>query len=453
MMDVKNRHIVIAGGARSGVAVALLLKKQGASVFVSDAGTISDEMEQRLSEAQILYEQNGHTEVATNGEFLVISPGIPSTSPIAQAYQTSNKKIYSEVEVASWFNENRMIAVTGSNGKTTVVNWMAHIWKTAGKAHQTAGNIGTAFSELAGNVSPNDDLLLEISSFQLDHISTFCPDVSMILNITPDHLDRYQHSFEQYATSKYRIAENQNSDHWFIYNADDPLLQSFSQTLSNKSTSPRMLAFSIEREVEQGIHLKDGQLILTFDQKKQPLMEMKNVGLPGKHNLRNGMAAALAARASEIKNEIIRECLESFEGVEHRLEQVWNFKGVQFVNDSKATNINAVWFALDSYDVPIVLILGGRDKGNNYLDLERQLLKKVHTVIALGEAKQAIKSQLASVVPYILEAESMKEAVKLAQKQAKRGEVVLLSPACASFDMFENYEDRGKQFKQAVFEL
>lgn len=453
MMDVKNRHIVIAGGARSGVAAALLLKKQGASVFVSDAGTISDEMKQRLSEAQILYEQNGHTEIANQGEFLVISPGIPSISPIAQAYQSSDKKIYSEVEVASWFSKNRIIAVTGSNGKTTVVNWLAHMWKTAGRAHQTAGNIGIAFSELAGNTSPHDDLLLEISSFQLDHISTFRPDVSMILNITPDHLDRYQQSFEQYAASKYRITENQTSDHWFIYNADDPLLQEFSQTLSNKSTAPRMLAFSIEREVEQGMYLTDGQLILTFDQKIQPLMEMKNVGLPGKHNLRNGMAAALAARACEITNDKIRESLKSFEGVEHRLEQVRNFEGVQFVNDSKATNINAVWYALDSYDVSIVLILGGRDKGNNYLDLERQLLKKVHTIIALGEAQQAIKSQLASVVPYILEAESMKQAVKLSRKQARRGEIVLLSPACASFDMFENYEDRGNQFKQAVFEL
>lgn len=453
MKDVKNRHIVVAGGARSGVAAALLLKKHGAILFLSDAGRIDPDMAQRLTDAQIPFEQNGHTEKAGKGDFLIISPGIPTTSPIAEAYLKAGKEIYSEVEVASWFNSNRMVAVTGSNGKTTVVNWLSHMWKTAGRPHRTAGNIGTAFSELTGRIPSDADLLLEISSFQLDHIHSFCPEVSMILNITPDHLDRYQQNFDLYAKSKFRITENQTSDHWFIYNADDPLLQEFVKTFTTQKTAPQLFAFSIEGEVKQGIHIEGGHLILTIDHKKQKLMEMRDIGLPGKHNLKNGMAAALAARACEIKNEKIRESLQKFEGVEHRLEMVRHLEGVQFINDSKATNINAVWYALDSYDVPVVLILGGRDKGNNYIELESQLLEKVHTVIAIGEAQDAIKKQLTPLVPNMMEANSMKEAVKLARKQAKRGEIVLLSPACASFDMFKNYEDRGKQFKQAVYEL
>lgn len=453
MMDLKNRHIVVAGGARSGVAVALLLYREGADVFLSDSGTIDGKMIQRLTDANIPFEQNGHTERAGKGDFLVISPGVPTTSPIAKKYLNEKKKIFSEVEVASWFNTNRTVAVTGSNGKTTVVNWLDHIWKTAGKTHQTAGNIGTAFSELIGSTETETDLLLEISSFQLDHIETFRPDVSVILNITPDHLDRYQNSFDLYAKSKLRITENQTADDWFIYNADDPLLQEFANDLTKKAAAPRMLAFSLEREVEQGLHLEEGQLILTFNQQKHKLMEMNEISLPGRHNLKNGMAAALSARACEIENEVIRESLRTFEGVEHRLEQVRKLNGVQYVNDSKATNINAVWYALDSYDVPIVLILGGRDKGNNYMELAPQLRKKVHTVIALGEAREAIKTQLGSVVPNMMEAETLKEAVKMAHKQAKRGEIVLLSPACSSFDMFENYEDRGRQFKQAVIDL
>ncbi|REL24260.1 UDP-N-acetylmuramoyl-L-alanine--D-glutamate ligase [Rhodohalobacter sp. SW132] len=453
MKDLKNRHIVVAGGARSGVAAALLLKRQGADVFLSDAGVIAEPMAERLRAEEIPFEQDGHTSRAEEGEFLIISPGIPTTAPIAQSYLNAGKKIYSEVELASWFNNGRTVAVTGSNGKTTVVNWLSHIWKTAGKPHYTAGNIGTAYSEVSGEPNPVKDTLLEISSFQLDHIESFRPNISMILNITPDHLDRYHNNFDLYAQSKFRITENQTADDWFIYDADDPVLAKFSHQLSQKETAPRMLAFSVEREVEQGIYLDGGQLILTFNQKKETFMDMNNVGLPGKHNLKNGMAAALAARACEIKNNLIRESIRSFEGVEHRLEPVRELDGVRYINDSKATNVNAVWYALDSYDMPVVLILGGRDKGNNYRELESQLREKVHTVIAMGEAREAIQSQLSSLVPNLVEANSMKEAVKLASKSAKRGEVVLLSPACSSFDMFENYEDRGRIFKQAVLDL
>lgn len=453
MTNVNGKHIVVAGAARSGVAAAVLLTQNGADVFVTDGGPIAEHIKLRLNENRIPFEENGHTERATQGDFLVISPGIPSDSAIAKAYIENSRQIYSELETASWFNNNRMIAVTGSNGKTTVVNWLDKIWKTAGYPHYVAGNIGTAFCDVVATAKPQSDILLEVSSFQLDHIDTFRPNISMILNITPDHLNRYENSLDLYAKSKFRITENQTADDWFIYDADDSTLTDFSKTLSKQDSSPRQLAFSINREVEEGIYLDDGKLIYTFNQKKQTLMEMDEVGLPGKHNLKNGMAAALAARACEISNEDIRESLKRFEGVEHRLELARVLNGVSYINDSKATNINAVWYALQSFNMPMVLILGGRDKGNNYLELQPQLVEKVHTIIAIGEAREAIKSQLNNVVPDLFEADSMEEAVELSKKRAKRGEIVLLSPACSSFDMFENYEHRGNRFKELVNQL
>ncbi len=387
------------------------------------------------------------------GDYLVISPGVPTSSPITKRYLNDDKSIFSEIEMASWFNRSPIVAITGSNGKTTAVNWMHHTWKTADKECIVAGNIGYAFSELVDQSEENKDVLLEVSSFQLDHIHTFHPTVAVILNITPDHLDRYGNDFERYAASKFRIAENQTSDDWFIYNADDTMVSGFAKKLSERENAPNMMAFSTESEVHKGAFVQNGQIVLRLDQKEEILMNIEDIALPGRHNLSNGMATALAARASEIKNEFIRESLQSFEGVEHRLEYVRTFNGVKYINDSKATNINAVWFALDSFNVPIVLILGGRDKGNEYLELRTQIREKVHTVIAIGEAKEAIKSQLKDTVPNLTEAESMKEAVKKASKVAKRGEVVLLSPACSSFDMFDNYEQRGKVFKESVLEL
>ena len=453
MKDIKNKHIVVAGAARSGIAAARLLVKHAASVFVTDAGPIAAHFKEALQEASIPFEEKGHSNKAEEGDFLVISPGIPSDSSIAKAYITEGKHVYSELEAASWFNENRMIAVTGSNGKTTVVNWLNDIWDASSQPHALAGNIGTAFSDVVSATDKSSDILLEVSSFQLDHIDSFRPSVSMILNITPDHLNRYDNNFEKYAKAKFRITENQTKDDWFIYNSDDPLLNEFSKTLSEQDISPRQLAFSIKKEVDEGIFLKDGALILTLNQKKQTLINMKDVGLPGKHNLKNGMAAALAARACEISNNHIRESLKRFEGVEHRLELVRVLNGVSYINDSKATNINAVWYALDSFNMPIVLILGGRDKGNNYCELQPQLVEKVHTIVSIGEAREAIQSQLNNVVPDILDADSLEEAIKISRKKAKRGEIVLLSPACSSFDMFESYEHRGNRFKEIVSQL
>ena len=452
-MNVENKHIVVAGAARSGIAVAKLLKSKGATPFVTDFGSINQEFAKQLEAELIEFEQNQHSDKAMNGDFLVLSPGVPTSSKIAQNYLSTGKKVFSEIEVASWFNRSPIVAVTGSNGKTTVANWLAHTWKVANQDHLLAGNIGTAFSDHIEETSKEITALLEVSSFQLDHIDTFQPDVSIILNITKDHLDRYKNDFNLYAKSKLRITENQDDLNWFIYNDDDPVLSDYAKELSKKEKAPSLLAFSSKQEIPNGAFVRDGELILKIHNKEEQLMQIGEIGLSGKHNLQNGMATALAARASEIKNEFIRESLRTFEGVEHRLEEVRTLKGIRYVNDSKATNVNAVWFALDSYHVPVVLILGGRDKGNDWTILEPQIREKVHTIVAIGEAKSAIKDQLGKVVPNYMEANTLKQAVKLSKKKAKRGEVVLLSPACSSFDMFENYEHRGNEFKQAVLDL
>lgn len=453
MIDIKGKHIVIAGGARSGVAVAILLKEHGAEPFLSDYGTISQSNIDLLNSKSIRYEQGEHSEEAMTGEFLVLSPGVPTTSPIAQRYNKDGKEIFSEIEVAGWFNKSPIIAVTGSNGKTSVTRWLSHTWKLAEKEYIIGGNIGTAFSEQVQYSSLDKEALLEVSSFQLDHIDAFRPFISMILNITPDHLDRYKNNFDNYTQSKLRITKNQGPDDWFIYNYDDPTLAQHAKKLSEQEASPQLLAFSNQSEVPSGAFIRDKSLILKINNKEENLMQIGEIGLPGQHNLKNGMATALAARASEIKNEYIRESLRTFEGVEHRLELVRTLDGVRYVNDSKATNINAVWYALDSFTMPVVLILGGRDKGNDYTELASQIREKVHTVVAIGEAAEAIKTQLRDIVPNLIESDSMKAAVKQARNKAKRGEIVLLSPACSSFDMFEDYKDRGNQFKQAVLEL
>jgi len=453
MKDIENKYIVVAGAARSGVAAACLLKNKGSEVFVTDSSPIAEYVKERLIKAGIDYEENGHTLKSGKGDFLVTSPGVPDSSSIIQKYLNDGKEVYSEIEAASWFNSSPIVGVTGSNGKTTVTNWLAHTWKTSGRSFVLAGNIGTAFADRVDETSPGKTAILEVSSFQLDHIEHFHPSISVILNITPDHLDRYDQDFEKYSRSKLRITENQNSNNYFIYNFEDPVLRNHAESLKKSSDSPRLLAFSDKREVENGAFIRKKNIILKIDNTEETLMPFADIQLPGQHNLNNGLATALAARASEIEKDWIREALSTFEGVEHRLEPVRTLKGIQYVNDSKATNINAVWYALDSFNVPIVLIMGGRDKGNDYLQLKKQLVKKVHTVIAIGEAREAIKNQLQDVVPYVLEANSLKEAVKLSREKAKRGEVVLLSPACSSFDMFKNYEDRGRQFKQAVLEL
>ncbi|MEX2601110.1 MAG: UDP-N-acetylmuramoyl-L-alanine--D-glutamate ligase [Balneolaceae bacterium] len=453
MNNIKDRQIVVLGAARSGAAAATLLKKRGADVWVSDSSPLSTSVKELFVEQGIRFEENGHSERSLQGECLVVSPGVPDRSPVVQSYLSAGKSIYSELEAASWFNSSPIVAVTGSNGKTTVTSWLAYTWSVAGREAIIAGNIGNAFSSCVEGTGPERTAILEVSSFQLDHIDSFRPAISILLNITPDHLDRYEGSFKAYKKSKLRITENQKSSDTFIYNYEDPHLSSHADVVAGRDEPPTILAFSDRREVPEGAFVRDNHIIFKLNQTEESLMHINDLALPGRHNLNNGLATALAARASEIKSETIRESLKTFEGVEHRLETVRVYKGVKYVNDSKATNINAVWYALDSFHVPIVLILGGRDKGNDYTELEKQLVEKVHTVVAIGEAKPLIKQQIGRLVPNYLEADTLKEAVQLSAGKAKRGEIVLLSPACSSFDMFDNYEHRGELFKQAVLEL
>lgn len=451
MKDVQGKHIVVIGAARSGIAAAFLLHKKGADIFVSDHGSISGDAKRKLENAGISYEENGHTKKARAADFVVLSPGVPTEAPIIQYYLNEGKRVFSEIEAASWFTHQKIVAVTGSNGKTTVANWLDHLWKTAKRDHALAGNIGVAFSD---QVDRNrGDFLLEVSSFQLDHIKDFKPAVSMILNISPDHLNRYQNSLEAYAAAKFRITENQTEEDQFIFNYDDPIIQKHVEQLTQEQLAPQLWAFSNENEVPQGAFVRDDHIIFKFNNKEERLMPTEELGLRGKHNLSNGLATALAARAAEIKNENIRESLKTFTGVEHRLEMAREVDGVKYINDSKATNVNAVWFALDSFNVPVTLILGGRDKGNDYSELVDQIKEKVHTIIAIGESKGKIEAQLGEISPNFVKVETMGGAVRAAQKVAKEGEVVLLSPACASFDMFDSYEHRGKIFKDEVNKL
>lgn len=450
-MNVVGKHIVVIGAARSGLAVALLLKRKGAEVFITDAGSISNSAKEKLAAHAIDFEESGHTELAEQGEFAVVSPGVPTEAPLVQFYLNEGLQVFSEIEAASWFTDEDIIAITGSNGKTTVTTWLAHIWETAGRDFSMAGNIGFAFSDTVGTTEGAN--ILEVSSFQLDHIHSFHPEISVLLNITPDHLDRYGNHLEAYAASKFRITENQTTEDWFIFNYDDPLIKEHVETLQAQESFPRLWGFSNTEEVPQGAFIRNEHIIFRLNNKEETLMPVYEIGLKGQHNLQNGLAAALAARAAEIKNEAIRESLKTFTGVEHRLEVVREVQGVKYINDSKATNVNAVWFALDSYNVPMTLILGGRDKGNDYSELIDQITEKVHTIIAIGESKEQVKEQLGTIPPLFEMAETMHDAVRLAKKGAKRGEVVLLSPACSSFDMFDSYEHRGKVFKEEVYKI
>lgn len=453
MIDVRNKSITVIGAARSGVGAALMLADRKANVFVTEFGEMAPTARERLQAAGIPFEENGHTDRAKQAEYVVISPGVPSDAPIVVEFLSRGIPVWSELEWSCMYMDGRITAVTGSNGKTTTTTWIDDIWKRAGRTHVTAGNIGTALSEHVYNGVPSwTDVILEVSSFQLDHIETFRPNVALLLNITPDHLNRYQYKFENYIASKFRMFENQQVDDILIYWSDDPVIRAHIAEYF-KPDGPRVWTFSSETAVAQGAWVKDGMLMLTLNGITEELMSIDEISLKGRHNLHNSMAAALAARANDISNDVIRESLRQFEGVEHRLELVRVIDGVRYVNDSKATNVNAVWYALDSIHTPMVLIMGGRDKGNDYSELFAQIREKVHTIVAIGEGRDAIREQLGGVVINLVEAESMTDAVRQARKAARRGEVVLLSPACASFDMFENYEHRGREFKKAVHNL
>lgn len=447
--DIRDIPVTVIGAARSGVGVAKLLSSRGARVFVSDNGdaTKLQHFLNELDRFTIPYETGEHSEQVYDAELLVLSPGVPSDSPVVIEAQKRGIVVVSELEVASWFCHVPIIAVTGTNGKTTTTTLIGRMLHDGGRQHIVAGNIGDAFSNHAAQLNSNSLAVVEVSSFQLDHIVRFKPKVAIILNITPDHLNRYGNSMERYAASKARIFMNQDSHDLLIYNADDPVVTRLVQ-----QSRSRTLPFSIKKAFNEGAYLERQQLVVNLDGKKRVVIDRSSMVLPGIHNVTNALAAILAVTAFGVDVEILRQTLSAFRGVEHRLEFVEEINGVRFVNDSKATNVESTWHALRSFDTPLVLLLGGRDKGNDYSHIEKLVKEKVKAIIAIGESAHTVEDHFKSIVK-VVRAASMESAVNESLRLAQSGDTVLLSPSCASFDWFENYEHRGNVFKQCVRSL
>ena len=444
-----KKKIIILGGGESGVGAALLAQQNGFDVFLSDAGELKGIYKAELNKAHIEFEQNGHSEERIlQADEVVKSPGIPEKNELIKKIRKQGISIISEIEFAFRYKGNsKIVAITGSNGKTTTTSLIYHICKTAGLDASLVGNVGYSFAkQIAEN--PTEYYILEISSFQLDDILTFRPDVAIITNITEDHLDRYEYKVENYIKSKFRIIENQKKNDYFIYNADDEVTKSY---IEKNNINPTQLPISMTNE-KNAAFIKDGDMyVKTSDETMK--MSIYDFTLKGKHNQYNTMAAALAGTTIGIRKEKIREAVQTFQTLEHRMEHVATIKGVEYINDSKATNINSTWYALESMTQPTVLILGGVDKGNDYSLLLEMVQEKVKAIICLGIDNVKIHEAFAGVVNILVDAGSAQAAASAAYEIAQKGDVVLLSPACASFDLFKNYEDRGKQFKAAVINL
>jgi UDP-N-acetylmuramoylalanine--D-glutamate ligase len=443
-----KQRLVILGGGESGVGTALLGKAKGYDVFVSDKGKIKEKYKKVLIHNEIEWEDEQHTESKIlNANLIMKSPGIPDKVAIIKQIRENGIKIVSEIEFAAKFTKATIIGITGSNGKTTTSTLTHHILKQELNVG-LAGNIGDSFAKqvLEENF---ENYVLEISSFQLDDIIDFKPKIAVLLNITPDHLDRYDYEFENYIKSKFRIAMNQTKDDFLIYDADDEVITNH---LKNNPVQSILLPFSLTKTFENGAYLDKENIKLTINN-NQIIMPTANITLEGKHNIKNAMAASTVAHLLKIRKQTIRESLENFQGVEHRLEQVLKINKVQYINDSKATNVNATYYALESMDAPTVWIVGGVDKGNNYEELFPFINEKVKAIICLGVDNEKLMNTFGNMVDIIIETQFMSEAVKIAYNVAEAGDNVLLSPACASFDLFENYEDRGRQFKNAVRNL
>ncbi|MDB9960644.1 UDP-N-acetylmuramoyl-L-alanine--D-glutamate ligase [Oceanihabitans sp.] len=442
------KRLVILGGGESGVGTALLGKKKGYAVFVSDKGKIKEKYKQVLIHNEIEWEEEQHTESKIlNADVIMKSPGIPDKVAIVQQLIKKAIPVISEIEFASLYTNATLIGITGSNGKTTTASLTHHVLKQELNVG-LAGNIGDSFAKQI--IEENyDNYVLEISSYQLDGIVSFKPKIAVITNITPDHLDRYDNQFEKYIDSKFRITKNQTKADYLIYDADDKVISNWLKTHSIQST---LLPFSLTKEVENGAYLDKENIIVTIDN-NQIIMPTTNLSLEGKHNIKNAMAASTVAHLLKIRKQTIRESLENFQGVEHRLEYVLKINKVQYINDSKATNVNATYYALESMDAPTIWIVGGEDKGNNYEELFPFVNEKVKAIICLGVNNEKLKNAFSGMVDIMVETQFMSEAIKIAYKVAETGDNVLLSPACASFDLFDNYEDRGRQFKDAVRNL
>jgi len=441
--------MVILGSGESGVGSAILAQAKGYDVFVSDKSLIQEKYKTELVQHNISFEEGMHTEaLILNATEIIKSPGIPDKVELVQKARTKNIPVISEIEFAGRHTNAKTICITGSNGKTTTTLLTYHILKKAGYNVGLGGNIGKSFAYQVATEN-FDYYVLELSSFQLDGMYDFKADVAVLLNITPDHLDRYEYKFENYVASKFRITQNLTKDDAFVYCADDIVMEEF---MKHTHIEAELVPFSIKKTIEgNGAFLQNNEITLNYNNNPKPLiMTLEQLALAGKHNVYNSMAASMAARIVDIRKDIIRESLEDFVNVEHRLEFVASINGIEFINDSKATNVNSAWYALESMQKPTVWIVGGQDKGNNYEELVDLVKEKVKAIVCLGVDNKKIIKAFKGSVENIMEAGSAGEAVAMSYKLASKGDAVLLSPACASFDLFKNYEDRGVQFKSAV---
>ncbi len=443
------KRLVVLGGGESGTGAAILAKVKGFDVFLSDKGKIGDSYIEMLEKWEIPYESGTHTEeLILNADEIVKSPGIPDSAPLIRKIKEKGINIISEIEFAGRYDSAKKICITGSNGKTTTTSLIYYLLQQAGLNVGLGGNIGKSYAYQVATCH-HDIYVLEISSFQLDNMYDFKADIAIITNITPDHLDRYDHKMENYVKAKFRITRNMSSDDCFIFCSDDEITINHLNDIVIKA---KKLPFSQKQEVKQGAFIKDERMIIKYNDNECDIY-LQELALGGKHNIYNSMAAAIAGKVMDISNDTIRKSLSSFQAVEHRLEKVLSIKDVLYINDSKATNVDAAWYALECQTRPVVWIVGGTDKGNDYAPLVPLAKEKVKAMICMGIDNEKFHSSFKDIVPEIIDVTSAEEAVKTASRLASAGDVVLLSPCCASFDLFKNYEDRGKKFKNAVRNL
>lgn len=455
-MKEQKQKLIVLGAAESGIGAALLAKQQGWDVFVSDGGLIKKQYKEILEQNNIIFEESGHQEdQILKAQCVIKSPGIPEKAPIVQKIRSAGIELISEIEFAYRYKGNsKIIAITGSNGKSTTTKLIYHTLKVAGYDASLVGNIGNSFAKQIAE-APTEWYVVEVSSFQLDDIVYFKPNIALLLNISPDHLDRYNYQIENYIAAKFNICKNQDANDVFITNLDDKAINKY---LNCNSINARTIYFTMNEQANNNPTPKDGAYVhkdeinIQYDG-EQTKMSIHDLSIQGKHNQYNSMAAGISARTAGIRSAKIRESFATFEGIAHRLEFVATVRGVDFINDSKATNVNSVWFALESMKKPVVLILGGQDKGNDYNEIKDLVKEKVKAIVCLGVDNKNIKDFFGPIINTIVETQSAQDAVMAAYALAEKNDVVLLAPACASFDLFKNYEDRGDQFKEAVRKL
>ncbi len=447
---MERMKIVVLGGGESGFGAAYLAKKKGFDVFLSDKGVIRENYKNLLIENEIEFEEGTHTEDRIlAADWVVKSPGIPKKAEMIQKIQEKKIRLSSEIEFASEFTSAKIVAITGSNGKTTTTSLIYHILKNDGLNVGLGGNIGTSFAKQVADEN-YEYYVLEVSSFQLDDIQNFRPYISLLLNLSPDHLDQYNYNYEEYAMAKFRIVENQENDNYFIYNKDDEMSLNILQKLEVKA---QKLPFSLKEKLKEGGYAADQKIYVETPNSPSFSMETDEINIKGSHNVANSLAASIASKLLNISNESIRNSLMTFQAVEHRLEFVTEIKGVQYINDSKATNVNAAYYALESMTRPTIWIVGGKDKGNDYTEVEDLVNKKVKAIVCMGLDNQKIIDFFKDKKELIYDTSSIEDCVKICESIAENGDTVLLSPCCASFDLFNSYEDRGEQFKQQVLNL